>query len=249
MYLVPGGVPGLGGCTWSWGEVYLVWGGVPTPGGCTWSRGSVPGPRGVYLVPGGCTWSGGCTLSGGCTWSQGGVPGPGGTWSGGCTWSRGGVPGPRGVYLVWGGCTWSRTPPVNRMTDACKNITLRQLRWGGKYWAWSRSRSSPVWIGHDQEVLSTDLQSVHRTVRSSQMSAPVCPSGPRCSSWLRPGPRFRPRWSRSAPLCFAHSSDFSCPGRVPSQPAATVCNLNGSFTRTSTSPFLWAARWSFLTDT
>ena len=45
--LVPGGVPGPGGCTWSRG-VYLV------PGG-------VPGPRGVYLVLGGCTWSGGCT--------------------------------------------------------------------------------------------------------------------------------------------------------------------------------------------
>ena len=46
VYLVPGGVPGLEGCTWSWG-VYLVL------GGCTWSRGGVPGPGGVYLVPGG----------------------------------------------------------------------------------------------------------------------------------------------------------------------------------------------------
>ena len=35
-YLVPGVVPGPGGCTWS--------------GGCTWCRG-------VYLVLGGCTWS------------------------------------------------------------------------------------------------------------------------------------------------------------------------------------------------
>ena len=71
MYLVPGGVPGPRGCTWSRG-VYLV------PGG-TWS-GGVPGPRGVYLV-------------------QGGVPGPGGVYlvQGGCTWSRGGVPGVGGV--------------------------------------------------------------------------------------------------------------------------------------------------------
>ena len=45
MYLVPGGVPGPGGCTWSQG-VYLVLGGVPDPGGCTWSQG-------VYLVLGG----------------------------------------------------------------------------------------------------------------------------------------------------------------------------------------------------
>ena len=94
-------------------------------------------PGGVYLVPGGCTWSGGVYLvQGGCTWSQGGVPGPGG-----CTWSwgvylvqgggylvLGGVPGPGGVYLVPGGVpgTWSGTPapPVNRMTNRCKNITL-----------------------------------------------------------------------------------------------------------------------------
>ena len=40
-----GGVPGLGGCTWSWGGVpgpgvvYLVPGGVPGLGGCTWSWG------------------------------------------------------------------------------------------------------------------------------------------------------------------------------------------------------------------
>ena len=45
------------------------------------------------------------------------VPGPGG------------VPGP-GVYLVPGGCTWSGTPPVNRITHTCKNITLPQLRCG-----------------------------------------------------------------------------------------------------------------------
>ena len=95
------GVPGPG--------VYLVLGGVPSPGGCTWSRGGVPAQGGV---PGsvGCSWS----LGGGCTWSQGvylvlGV----------CTWSQGCVPGPRGVYLVqwgvpsWGvyllrGCIWSQ---------------------------------------------------------------------------------------------------------------------------------------------
>ena len=130
MYLVPGGVPGprgvylvLGGCTWSQGEVYLVWGGVPGLGGVphpggTWSRGRgcVPGLGGV---PG----------PGGVVPDQGGVPGPRG-----CTLSRGvylvpggGVPGPGG-YLV------RYSPPVNRMTNRCKNITLPQTSFaGGKY--------------------------------------------------------------------------------------------------------------------
>ena len=97
--LQPGGgvylVPG--------GGVYLVRGGVYlVRGGCTWSRGGVPGPGGVYLVPGGvyCTWSWGGVY---CTWSRGGgVPGPGG----------GGAPGQ------------VLPPPVNRMTNRCKNITL-----------------------------------------------------------------------------------------------------------------------------
>ena len=124
--------------------VYLVLGaGVPGPRGgqCTWFQGI-----GVYLVPGGCTWSQGrgCTWSwGGGTWSWGmymvlgGVPGPGGcTWSGGFIWSPGGVPGPgggvwsQGVYLVPGGvpgpggCTCPGTPPpMDRITDACENIS------------------------------------------------------------------------------------------------------------------------------
>ena len=50
VYLVPGGVPGPGGCTCSRG-VYLVL------GGCTWSGGA-PGPRGGVPGPGGCAWSG-----------------------------------------------------------------------------------------------------------------------------------------------------------------------------------------------
>ena len=87
--------------------VYLIPGGVPGPGGWTWSRGVYLVPGEVYLVPGGCTWSGRVYLvsGGGCTWSGGfvpglgGVPGPsGGTWFG-----VGGVPGPGGVYLVPGG--------------------------------------------------------------------------------------------------------------------------------------------------
>ena len=77
----------------------------------------VPGLGGVYLVPGGVHALGGCTCSWGDTWSWG--------------W---------GVYLVLGGvpalggcipaCTEADTPPVNRITDPCKNITLAQLRCG-----------------------------------------------------------------------------------------------------------------------
>ena len=56
----------------------------------------------------------------------GGVPGPGG----------GGVPGLGGVWCAWGGGGLAsqhalrQTPPVDRITDACKNITLAQLRCG-----------------------------------------------------------------------------------------------------------------------
>ena len=98
VYLVQGGVPGPGGCTWSWG-VYLVCGGVP-------------GPRGVYLVPVGVY-----LVPGGVPGLVGGVPGPGG-----CTWSQ-------WVYLVPGGVRYP--PPVNRMTNRCKNITLPQTSFAG----------------------------------------------------------------------------------------------------------------------
>ena len=67
----------------------------------------------MYLVPGGVP-------------SLGGVPGLGGcTWSWGVYLVLGGVPGPGG------GCTWSGTPPVNRMTNRCKNITLPQTSFAG----------------------------------------------------------------------------------------------------------------------
>ena len=65
------------------------------------------GPGGVCLVQGvvllgpggGSPWSGGVLPAGGSAWSQGGVS----------AWSQGGSP---------------ETPPVNRITDTCKNITL-----------------------------------------------------------------------------------------------------------------------------
>ena len=67
---------------------------------------------------------GGCTCSGGCTWSwgvylPGGVPGPLE-----CTYP-GGVPA-RGVYLV-PGVPALVLPPMNRMTDRCKNTRFATL--------------------------------------------------------------------------------------------------------------------------
>ena len=106
-----------GDCTWSGG--YLVWGvylvqEVPGPGvGGVPGLGDVPGP-GMYLVWG-CTWLGGVPGQG--------VPGARGVPGQGCTWSWG-----------WGWCTCPGTPPVNRMTDRCKNITLPQTSFAaGKY--------------------------------------------------------------------------------------------------------------------
>ena len=65
-----------------------------------------------------------------------GVPGQRDVWSRGApAWSREGyLPGPGGG-LVPGGwypsMHWGRTPPVNRMTDRCKNITLPQTSFAG----------------------------------------------------------------------------------------------------------------------
>ena len=97
------------------------------PVGCV-----LPARRPYLPCPGGCTWSGGR-----------GVPGLGGCLVWGVHLVLGGVPGPKEVYVVPGcgvpdpgGCTWSQggtwsgTPPVNRITHTCKNITLPQLHCG-----------------------------------------------------------------------------------------------------------------------
>ena len=76
--------------------------------------GEVPGPGGC-LVPGVGVSSGGCLVPGAV------VSGPGG-WV-----STQGVPGPGGVSGPGGWCPSmhsGRPPPVNRMTDRCKNITF-----------------------------------------------------------------------------------------------------------------------------
>ena len=68
-----------------------------------------------FPAGGGSAWSGGGVLlglGGWSAWSGGVLLGPGGVLLGGV--SLGGSP--------WGG--FSGDPPVNRITDTCKNITL-----------------------------------------------------------------------------------------------------------------------------
>ena len=106
----PGGVSALGGRVSAPGGVYLV------QGGLLW---------GVYLVSGGsalgvCSGRG-CLLPGMCVSAPRDVC----VCSQGCVCLLRGVSTPgEGVYLV-GGC--QVLPPLNRITDACKNITLPQL--------------------------------------------------------------------------------------------------------------------------
>ena len=118
---VPGpggrGVPGLGRCVWSWG-VHLVQGGVNL----------VPGR--VYLVLGGCLVLGGVWFRGGLLWS--GTPPVDRMTNQGGVWSR-------RVYLV----RYS-PPPVNRMTNRCKNITLPQTSFAGGKNKLAQSTSLPL---------------------------------------------------------------------------------------------------------
>ena len=93
-----------GGSAWSQGRGFPWWGGVClVPGGFSLVPGGFSLVGGVCLVPGGVC----LVLWGGSAWSQGG---------GGSPW--------RGVCLVLGGGPCPETPPVNRITHTCKNITL-----------------------------------------------------------------------------------------------------------------------------
>ena len=111
-----GGVSTRGG-VWS-GVGCLLQGGVYS-GGAVWSGGClVQGVSGLGGVWSGRVWSGGCLLQGGLC--SGGVSAPGGSSLGGVSASvHAGIHPPE-----------QTPPPVNRMTDACKNITLAQLRCG-----------------------------------------------------------------------------------------------------------------------
>ena len=107
VYL-PGSVPALGGgpaqgCTWLGGGGCTCW-------GCTCPGEHVPSH-------GGCTCQGWCTCQG--------VPVQGNL--------SGGVNLPRGLYLPGGvHLPGGYPPPVNRMTDRCKNITLAQTSFCGR---------------------------------------------------------------------------------------------------------------------
>ena len=81
----------------------------------------------MHCSGGVCSWRVGVPGPGGCLDPRG-MPGPhGGAWSPG-------VPGPRGVPGLGGGLSQHalrQNPPVNRMTDRCKNITLPQTSFAG----------------------------------------------------------------------------------------------------------------------
>ena len=114
--LLPGGMS-------AWWGVSAWSGGVsPWSRGSPWSGGVLLGPGGFSLVPRGMVLLG---LGGWFSLVRGVLLGPGGV-----------LLGPRRVCLVRGGSPWSRgvllgpvgrsleTPPVYRITDTCKNITL-----------------------------------------------------------------------------------------------------------------------------
>ena len=113
--LLPGGWGGGGTCLVKGGGVWSRgvsapggWGGCLVPGG-VWSGGYLPGAGGSTCLVGGGT----CLVPGGTCLVPGGASGPGG-----CVWSWG------GTCLARGGAWLGTPPPVNRMTDRCKNITL-----------------------------------------------------------------------------------------------------------------------------
>ena len=95
----------------------------------------VPARRGVPAWGGvpawECTCPRGVPAQGGLCLPRGAVPAWGGVPAWGCVYLLG-VYLPRGC-TYWG-CTCPGTPPVNRMTDRCKNITLPQTSFvGGEY--------------------------------------------------------------------------------------------------------------------
>ena len=100
----------------------------PYPGVC-FPGGGVCLLRGVSAPQGGCLVLGGCLVPGGVC-SRG--VSAGGFWSGGSGPRRGSAPGGlllEGVGAGIPACT-EADPPVDRITDACKNITLAQLHCG-----------------------------------------------------------------------------------------------------------------------
>ena len=131
------------------GGFSLVRGGLLGPGGSPWSWGVLLCPRGVSLVWGGSPWSWGVLLCprgfsfilGAFSLVRGGLLGPGGSpWSGGVLLCPGGFSLVRGVS--------PETPPVDRITDTCKNITLV---------------TTSLWPVKSHEINSHDAHSVTST--------------------------------------------------------------------------------------
>ena len=78
--------------------------------------------RGTWMA-GGHVWQGACVAGGMC---GRGLHGRGVHGRGACM-AEGGMCGRR---CMAGGCACHACPPMDRMTDKCKNITLQQLRCG-----------------------------------------------------------------------------------------------------------------------
>ena len=129
---------------------------VHWPSGGGLPAGGVPAWGGV--PPRGCTCRG--DLLGGCT-CQGGVPARGGDLPGGVPTQ--GIPGQGGVPAQ------VPPPPVNRMTDKCKNITLPQTSFaGGKKLpelACSTLNARPPEKSWIREFLPSTYQTDNRFVR------------------------------------------------------------------------------------
>ena len=97
------------------------WWCLPGGGGACLPGGGVPAWRGGACLEGGCLPGGGvpACLEGGCLPGGGGVP----AWRGGACLG-GWVPAWGGCLPREGGVPGQVPPPVNRITDTCKNITL-----------------------------------------------------------------------------------------------------------------------------
>ena len=120
-------------------------GGSPC-GGPAWSGGGSPCQRGVCLV-----W-GGSPCWGGSAWSGGGLPAPGG-----------------GGFSLPGGPA-RRTPPVDRITETCKNITLAIT-----------SLRPVITVTVSAKVADKDVSKVTDTLTGKIVVHPLCPSERCCS--------------------------------------------------------------------
>ena len=107
-----------------WGGVW-AWSASISPWVCAWIWSPSISPLEVGL-------EGGVSLAGGSPWRGVSLEGVGCLLGGGCLLGRGGIPA----------CT-EADPPVNRMTDACENITLPQTSFaGGNYTPKQRTSST-----------------------------------------------------------------------------------------------------------